>query len=176
MQRLSQTLEDFLRFAKVERSQLRPTDVNDVAAQVAEFVGPELDRAGITLTEQYAHDMPPCPADERLLKQAILNIILNAQQAMPNGGEIILRTSTDNGGVTVEIIDTGPGISKPVRDKVFDPFYSTKKDGSGLGLALTKRIIDQHGGTVRFVSEPGKGTDFSIRIPSAQSPENSQES
>jgi len=173
VQRLSQTLEDFLRFAKVERIELGPTDVNDVAAQVAEFVGPELDRAGIELREQYTPDLPRCLADEKLLKQAVLNIILNAQQAMPDGGEIILRTSADNGRITIEIIDTGHGIPDRIRDKVFGPFFSTKEDGSGLGLVVTRRIIDQHGGTIEFVSEPGKGTDFSIHIPQAPADDDS---
>ena len=167
VQRLSQTLEDFLRFTRVERMELRPTDLNDVAAEVAEFVGPELDRAGIELREQYARSLPLCMADAKLLKQAVLNIILNAQQAMPDGGELILRTSLDGGHVVIEIIDTGKGVPEKLRDKIFGPFFSTKKDGSGLGLVVTRRIIDQHGGAVSFVSEQGTGTDFVIRIPQA---------
>ena len=163
--RLTQTLEDFLRLAHVEQIDLRPTEINDVAAEVAEFVRPELDRANIQLLEQYAQGRPACMADARLLKQAILNLILNAQQAMPGGGEIIMRTSSAGGHVAIEVIDTGQGIPKTVRDKVFGPFFSTKKDGSGLGLVVTKRIIDQHGGEISFVSEPGKGTDFVIRVP-----------
>lgn len=167
VQRLAQTLEDFLRFTRVERIDLRPTDINDVVAEVAEFVRPELDRANIQLLEQYAQGLPSCTADTRLLKQAILNIILNAQQAMPDGGDIIMRTSSAGRHVAIEIIDTGHGIPENLRDKVFGPFFSTKKDGSGLGLVVTKRIVDQHGGEISFVSEPGKGTDFVIRVPRA---------
>ncbi len=165
VERLTQTLEDFLRFTRVESMELRPTDLNDVAAEVAEFVSPELDRLNIDVLEQYAPGLPTCMADTKLLKQAILNIILNAQQAMPDGGELILRTSFVDGDVAIEIIDTGPGISEKVQDKIFGPFFSTKKDGSGLGLVVTKRIIDQHSGAISFISEPGKGTDFLIRLP-----------
>ena len=175
VERLAQILEDFLRFTRVESMELRPTDLNDVAAEVAEFVRPELHRLNIDLLEQYAHGLPACLADTKLLKQAILNIILNAQQAMPGGGELILRTSLADGDVAIEIIDTGPGISEKVRDKVFGPFFSTKKDGSGLGLVVTKRIIDQHGGTISFISEPGKGTDFLLRLPSAGNHADGQE-
>ena len=165
VQRLAQTLDDFLRFIRVDRLQLEPTDINELAAEVAEFVEPELARTKTELREQYAQNLPRCAADPKLLKQAMLNVILNAQHAMPDGGELILRTSHANGTVNVDIIDTGQGVPKGVKGKLFDAFFSTKKDGSGLGLTMTKRIVDQHGGTIDFHSEPGKGTDFVIRIP-----------
>lgn len=165
VQRLTQTLDDFLRFIRVERIQPKPTELNELAGEVAEFVEPELARAGIELREQYAENLPTCMADAKRLKQAILNVILNAQQAMPEGGELILRTSRGDDAVQIEVIDTGDGISAAVQDKVFDAFFSTKKEGTGLGLAVTKRIVEQHGGSIRFHSDPGKGTDFVISIP-----------
>ncbi len=168
VQRLTQTLDDFLRFTRVEQSRLLPTDINELAAEIAEFIEPELARSSIQLREQYTPGLPRLLADPKLLKQAILNIILNAQQAMPQGGELFLRTSSAAGQVAIEIIDTGPGIPENTRDKVFDVFFSTKKEGSGLGLAVTRRIVEQHGGTVTFQSEPGKGTDFIIRIPACE--------
>jgi signal transduction histidine kinase len=168
VQRLTQTLEDFLRFIRVGALSLQPTDVNELIAEIAEFVEPELARTSVGLREQYFPDLPRCLADPKILKQAILNVILNAQQAMPQGGELILRTSRtgENGEfVAVDIIDTGSGIPENVKDKIFDVFFSTKKEGSGLGLAVTRRIVEQHGGTITFQSEPGKGTNFTIRIP-----------
>jgi len=165
VQRLTQTLEDFLRFARMGELEPQPLDVNDLAAEIAEFVEPELARASIELREQYASALPACLADPRQLKQAILNLILNAQQAMPKGGELILRTSAGNDEVRIDVIDTGRGIAEELRDKVFGPFFSTKSDGTGLGLAVTRRIIEGHRGTVDFHSEPGKGTDFIIRLP-----------
>jgi len=167
VQRLTHTLDEFLRFIRVEGIRLQPTDMNELAAEVAEFVEPELTRAKIELREQYAQRMPRCMADPKLLKQAILNLVLNAQQAMPGGGELILRTSCADGMVGIEVIDTGAGVPEDIRDRIFDLFFSTKKDGSGLGLAVTKRIVGQHAGSVTLHSESGKGTDFMIRIPAS---------
>jgi signal transduction histidine kinase len=104
-------------------------------------------------------------ADERLVKQALLNLILNAVQAMPGGGEVILGVSQrDNEGV-IEVIDTGPGIDPEARDRIFDAYYSTKRSGTGLGLAMTRRIAEEHGGRVSLASEVGKGSDFSLHLP-----------
>jgi signal transduction histidine kinase len=165
VQRLKHTLEDFLRFIRSEALECEPTDINELLADVAEFVEPELARAGIELREQYSAELPPCMADPRLLKQAILNPILNAQQAMPQGGQILLRSSREAHWLRVDIIDNGPGIPDSIRDKVFAPFFTTRPDGVGLGLAMTTRIIEQHHGRMDLQSAPGKGTDFIIRLP-----------
>jgi len=175
VQRLRQTLEDFLRFVKAERLDLSLTDINELLAEVGEFVEPELNRVKIELREQYTQGLPNCPVDRKLLKQAILNLILNAQQAMPDGGELILRTSQAHGAVDVEVIDAGDGIPPGLQDKIFDPFYSTKTGGSGLGLPMTKRIIEQHGGRITFHSDPMKGTDFAISIPTTAEPTGSED-
>ncbi len=164
-ERLRQTLEDFLRLVRAQKPQKELLDINDLVAEIAEFVEPELARAKIDLVEQYSPGLPKCMADPKLLKQALLNVILNAQQATPQGGQIILRTSSSQGLVHVEVIDTGHGIDERIRSKVFDAFFSTKEDGSGLGLPMTKRILEQHGGTVRFQTAPGKGTDFVLSLP-----------
>jgi signal transduction histidine kinase len=170
IQRLTHTLEDFLRFVRSEELTLEATDINTVLGEIAEFVEPELARANIELREQHSADLPKCMADPKLLKQAILNPILNAQQAMPDGGQIILRSSYEDGEVRIDVIDTGRGISEAVRDKVFDVFFTTRQDGVGLGLAMTRRLIEQHSGRVDFHSEPGKGTDFIIRLPAGVDP------
>jgi signal transduction histidine kinase len=164
-ERLKQILEDFLRYARTDELQLEATDVNALCGEIAEFVEPELDRSDIRLLEQYATGLPRCQADRRLLKQAVLNPILNAQQAMPEGGELILRTSRGDGTVCIEIIDTGPGIPEHLRDKVFELFFSTKGGGTGIGLATTRRIVEQHGGAVRLHSESDRGTDLVIALP-----------
>jgi signal transduction histidine kinase len=167
-ERLKQILEDFLRYARPDEMRLEPTDVNALCGELAEFIEPELDRVGVRLLEQYAPGLPRCRADRRLLKQAVLNPILNAQQAMPHGGELILRTSRSDGAVRIEIIDTGPGIPEHLREKVFDVFFSTKEAGTGLGLATTRRIVEQHGGSVRLHSEDERGTDLVIELPADQ--------
>ncbi len=166
-QRLRQTLEDFLRLVRAQKPEVEPLDINDLVAEIAEFVEPELARTKIVLLEQYAPGLPKCMADPKLLKQALLSVILNAQQATPQGGQIILRTSSSGGFVHTEVIDTGRGIDERIRGKVFDAFFSTKDGGSGLGLPMTKRILEQHGGNVRFETDTGKGTNFILSIPAA---------
>jgi signal transduction histidine kinase len=94
-------------------------------------------------------------------------LLLNAQQAMPDGGELIIRTHADDSSLYVVLIDTGVGMSKEVLSKIFRPFFSTRPGGSGLGLATTKKIVEAHGGRLGVESEPGKGTAFSIKLPTA---------
>ena len=104
-------------------------------------------------------------ADERLLKQAVLNLILNAVQAMTNGGELILAVSDGSDEAIIDVIDTGSGIEPEVISRIFDAYYSTKKSGTGLGLAMTRRIAEEHGGRVTVSSEVGKGSDFALHLP-----------
>lgn len=167
VQRLSHILDDFMRFIKFDQANMADVDINDMMSEIAEFIEPELARQKIELREQYAENLPHCSGDPKLLKQAIFNLIINAQQAMPAGGELMLRTLNDGGSPAAEITDTGAGIPPHLRDKVFDVFFSTKKEGSGLGLALTKKIVDQHRGTIVMQSEHGKGTSFRITLPPA---------
>ena len=100
-----------------------------------------------------------------MLKQAFLNLILNALQAMPQGGVLTVESGLSNGMVVVRIADTGVGISEENRKRLFSPFFTTKKNGTGLGLAITYRIIENHHGTIDVASEPGKGTTFTVKIP-----------
>ena len=104
-------------------------------------------------------------ADERLLKQAVLNLVLNGVQAMPNGGELILAVSDGADEAVIEVIDTGSGIDPEAISRIFDASYSTKKSGTGLGLAMTRRIAEEHGGRVTVTSEVGKGSDFALHLP-----------
>ncbi len=103
--------------------------------------------------------------DVGLLKQACLNLILNAIQAMPGGGLLTVESALNNGSVEVKISDTGTGISEENRKKLFSPFFTTKKNGTGLGLAITYRIIENHRGKIDVASEPGRGTTFTVKIP-----------
>ena len=105
--------------------------------------------------------------DRDLLKQAMLNIVVNAMQAMPDGGELRFDSVADEESAEIRISDTGAGIPPELRDKIFRLYFTTKKEGSGIGLAMTFRIVQLHDGTIDFTSEPGKGTTFSIRLPIA---------
>ena len=113
-------------------------------------------------------DLPAVPLDRELFQQALLNLMLNAEQAMPEGGEITLQAFVEDGAnptVCLSIIDTGKGMDAEVQAKIFQPFFSTKQRGSGLGLPTTRRIIESHHGTIAVQSEVGKGTKFTIRLP-----------
>ena len=113
----------------------------------------------------YAPDLLPVRLDVDLFKQALLNLILNAEHAMPAGGELILRTQRDGSWDVLDVIDTGVGMTEEVCSHVFDAFYSTRPGGSGLGLPTTRKIVEAHRGTIQVQSVLDKGSQFSIRLP-----------
>lgn len=167
VERLKGILEDFLRYARVTELDLEPAQLNEVVKSVLEFLAAELTESRIEVRTSLDPNLPLCRIDREFLKQAVLNLCLNAEHAMPEGGELLVKTQADGPDVRLEITDTGVGMSPEAQDKAFRPFYSTKKGGTGLGLATTRRIIQQHGGSIRFHSELGKGTSFQIRLPQA---------
>jgi signal transduction histidine kinase len=117
---------------------------------------------------ELAADLPAIWADEGQLRAAFLNLLRNAREAMPDGGTIRVRTARGaDGGVDVTIADTGSGIPTESLAKIFDPFFSTKSGGTGLGLAFTLQVVEEHGGTIQCRSEVGRGTTFAIRLPPA---------
>jgi signal transduction histidine kinase len=166
-QRLEDILNDFLRFARVSDLSLEPTDVSQVVQELIDFEGPHAEASGIVLRENLPSGLPPVLLDRDFFKQALLNLMLNAQQAMPNGGELMLKTHADDHHVCVDVIDTGVGMSPETLDKIFRPFYSTRKGGSGLGLSTTKKIVEAHHGRLLVKSDVGKGTAFTIQLPTA---------
>jgi two-component system, NtrC family, sensor histidine kinase HydH len=114
---------------------------------------------------RFAHDLPLCLLDRELFKQAALNLVLNAEHAMPSGGELILTTGRGGPWVKLEVIDTGVGMTEEIRARIFDAFFSTRSGGSGLGLPTCRKIVEAHGGTIQVQSELGKGSQFSVRLP-----------
>jgi len=165
--RLEEILSDFLRFAKEPELQFTICDVNELVGEVLDFVGPEAQAQGVQIRRGFSPDLPQCALDVDLMKQALLNLIINAQQAMPEGGELMVRTALAQDGVQIRVIDTGIGIPPEELDRVFQVYYSTKKSGTGLGLPTARRIIEDHGGELRVESEVGKGTSFQIVLPQA---------
>ncbi len=164
-QRLEEILNDFLRFARGQKLELKTEDMNEVLDEVVDFVTPKLKQKNILMLKSYDAYLPLCRVDKNLIKQAILNVIINAEQAMAHGGELMVRTARDKKYIQIDITDTGTGIPKDNVDKIFQIYFSTKKTGTGLGLPTTKRIIEEHKGTIAVQSEEGKGTNFSIRLP-----------
>ena len=166
-QRLNDILENFLRFARVQELDRRPADLNAVVDTLRDFCEPIASRQGVVIRTQYDDDLPKAPLDVDLLEQAIHNLILNAEHAMPDGGELMLTTRRDGGSVVLEVTDTGVGMADEVRSKIWDAFYSTRTGGSGLGLPTTRKIVEAHCGTIDVQSVVGKGTRFTIRLPVA---------
>lgn len=166
-QRLEDILNDFLRFARVCDLIQKPTEVHTLVREMIAFQWPRLAAKGIVVRDDL-QPVPMVPLDGDFFRQAILNLLLNAEQAMPAGGELIVRTRADANSVTVEVIDTGEGMSPETLEKIYRPFYSTRAGGSGLGLPTTKKIIEAHHGALEVASEPGKGTAFTIRLPRDQ--------
>ena len=165
VQRLHGILENFLRFARIQAIDLRPGDLNQVVEDVRDFYEPHAATRSIVIRTQLAADLPPVGLEPDLFKQALFNLILNAEHAMSAGGELILTTRRDGDEVVLDVTDTGVGMADEVRARIFDAFYSTRPTGSGLGLPTTRKIVEGHGGTIHVQSEPGKGSRFTIRLP-----------
>jgi len=171
-QRLQDILENFLRFARVQELRLEATDLNVIVEELRDFFEPQAIAQGIVVRTQYEADLPKIGLDVDLFRQALLNLFINARQAMPDGGELLLRTRSDGSWNVLEVTDTGIGMPEEVRARVFDAFYSTRAGGSGLGLPTTRKIVEAHGGSLRVQSEPGRGSQFTLRLPGqhAQAP------
>lgn len=164
-QRLHDLLDNFLDFAKVRRLALEPTNLNQQVRQVLDFFRPKARKAGIEVVEYLAGDLPTVLLDRESFHGALLNLMLNAEQAMPDGGQVVVSTSVTGDGVALDLIDTGCGMDERTREHIFEAFFSTKSGGSGLGLPTARKIIEAHGGQIRVQSEPGRGTQFTIRLP-----------
>ena len=176
-ERLRDTLTAFLRFAGEVRLNAQPTDLNDVVDEIADFYAPQAQHHKLRFRHETASKKMPVRIDIKLFKQALLNLLINATQAMEQRGgedrprELMLRTidTTLDGApaCAVHVIDTGPGIPEDALAMIFTPYYTTKSGGTGLGLPTTQRLVEEHGGLLEVHSDPGVGTDFAIILPRA---------
>jgi two-component system, NtrC family, sensor kinase len=166
--RLNGVAEEYLRFARLPRPLMAREDLNEILSGLLDFVGPELASAGVRVDRQLAPGLPPVLADEGQLRAAFLNLLRNSREAMPRGGTVTIGTRLDpSGAVEVEVRDTGGGIPAQDLPRIFDPFYSTKERGTGLGLAFTLQVLKEHGGSIRCESAVGRGTAFLVSLPAA---------
>jgi signal transduction histidine kinase len=162
--RLNRIVGDLLDFARPSLPHLRPERL-EVIVEDAVRAALAQGSAGVELRVERGPDLPAVGIDARLVRQAVLNVAANAVQAMPRGGTVTVRTRRDGDGVLVELEDSGAGIPDHVRGRIFEPFFTTKASGTGLGLAVVKRILDGHGGTVDLTSAAGAGTTVRLRFP-----------
>jgi signal transduction histidine kinase len=167
--RLTNTMESLLSFARPPKTKLRTTNVNTTLEKVLFLVRQQHRRAGVEVVPELASDLPPVLADPSQLEQVFLNVCLNACQAMGGKGRLTVRTREEDGRVAVEIADTGPGIAPDVRPHVFKPFFTTKREGNGLGLAISARIVAEHGGHIGYRCPPDGGTVFEVTLQQARS-------
>lgn len=169
-QHLREIVDDFLRFARVNELTSRHEDLNSLVQEVIDFYGPQADQHHVDILPYLAADLPPVALDRHLFQRVLLNLVLNAQQAMPEGGQLTFRTYEDGDGdhVKLDLIDTGCGMDAETLKKAFRVFFSTKRDGNGLGLPTARKIIQAHHGRLAVESEVGKGTRFTIELPVAR--------
>jgi signal transduction histidine kinase len=167
VQRLEHLSEEYLRVARLPQPRMEADDVAAAVHDIVAFARPEIELARCTADLHVEPRLPPALFDEAQLRQALLNLLRNAREAMPQGGPIDVRVAADGMSVVIDVDDRGGGIPEPIRARVFDPFFSTKGEGTGLGLAITRHIVEAHGGSVRCEPRDGGGTRFRIALPIA---------
>ncbi len=163
--RLDYIVTQFLQAIRPSPPQLQAAAVNDVVLGTLELLRPELDNRGLVVETRLARQLPEAPLDPAQIKQVLVNLIKNSMQAMTRGGVLTLSTGTLGDGVWISIADTGTGIAQDQLNRIFEPFYTTKKKGSGLGLMIVYRIVREHGGRIDVESHPGRGTRFRLWLP-----------
>ncbi len=170
LDRVVQTLVDFNRPIELR---LKNSDLRRVLEEAVQLAAPEAEQNGVSISMQLGTDVLPVLIDYDLVKQALDNVVLNGVQAMPEGGPLQITARRTDKAAVVEIRDAGPGISPEIRDKVFNLYFTTKKTGSGIGLAMTYRVLQMHHGSLDFDTELGRGTTFRLCLPLAMAGQNS---
>jgi two-component system NtrC family sensor kinase len=167
VQRLEHLSEEYLRVARLPEPRMEADDVATAVRDIVSFARPEIELARCTVAVDVEPDLRPALFDEAQLRQALLNLLRNAREAMPDGGPIGVRVEGAGMSVVIDVEDRGGGIPEEIRARVFDPFFSTKGEGTGLGLAITRHIVESHGGSVTCERRDGGGTRFRIALPIA---------
>ena len=162
--RLDKLVSDFLDYGKPLKLNLQMCSIYKILTEVIEIIKAKAQSDRVTIIEEFFY-FPNLMMDAELMKSCLFNIIVNAFQAMPDGGTLRLRTENENGNLVLSLSDTGSGISKESLSKIFEPFFTTKNTGLGLGLAITKRVIEEHGGKIDAKSIEGVGSQISINLP-----------
>lgn len=167
VRRLDQVIHQFLRAVRPTRPVLEPCPANDLLKEVLDVLQPELDKKGVLVEREFGRDLPRLLADRGQMKQVFFNLIRNGLQAMTSGGILRIRTEALGDRIVVTVRDTGGGIPPEVLQRMFEPYFTTKSEGTGLGLMIVQRVVREHGGLIEVSSEPGRGTTFRILLPVA---------
>jgi len=163
--RLDYIVTQFLQAIRPAPLQIKLTTLNEVVLKTLELLRPELDNRGIAIKTKLARQLPATPIDPTQTQQALLNLVKNAMQAMTKGGTLTLQTGENADAVWVSVTDTGGGIPQEQLNRIFEPFYTTKKKGTGLGLMIVQRIVRAHNGRIELESHVGRGTTFRLWLP-----------
>jgi len=165
LERLIHLTEDYLQFARLPKPNIEPVSVKELLSRLTPLLGPELDRKGIQLNAEVAPDLPSIEVDRNQLMQVFINLIRNSEEAMLAGGKIQIQAIAKNSIMEIKIADTGVGIEKEDLDKIFDPFYTTKDTGTGLGLSFIRQVMNELGGSITCESQKNQGTAFTLFFP-----------
>ena len=168
VQRLNRLLTNLLDFARPRKPEFQTVHADRLIDGIIALAGHSAEQKGITLHKDVSATVPPFECDPEQIKQVILNLVINALQAMTGSGEITLAARQLDSSVVISVRDQGPGINDEDLDKIFNPFYTTKDEGTGLGLSVVYQIVNQHGGVVTAVRNPEGGMTFSLTIPLSQ--------
>ncbi len=163
--RLDYIITEFLQAIRPNQLQLRTVSLNDVVRETLDLLRPEITNRGLTIKENLSAALQPAPIDPAQIKQVLVNLSKNAMQAMTRGGVLTVSTEPREDGVCLIVSDTGGGIPQEKLNRIFEPFYTTKEKGSGLGLMIVQRIVRDHGGRIQLESNVGQGTTFRIWLP-----------
>ncbi len=163
--RMDGILKNFMDIARPSRMEMAPNSLNSLAEKTLELTRYQYEKAGLEVVKDFREDLPPVLVDAGKLRQVILNLLLNAKEAMTGGGRLTVKTYLRDKEVILEMKDTGPGMDKETLRKAFEPFFTTRKTGSGLGLAIAQRIMKDHKGKLELESRPGKGTLARVILP-----------
>jgi signal transduction histidine kinase len=169
IERICELITDLLAFSRPTQADREPTDLNEIASQIVRLLEPEARKRDVGISMGLAVRVPLVVVHEAQVKQVLMNVVLNAIQACPGHGSVEVRTADAGaGGCVVEVEDTGVGMTPEQREHIFDPFYTTKEQGSGLGLYIAHRIVSEHGGSIVVEPRAGSGTIFRITFPGSE--------
>jgi signal transduction histidine kinase len=168
LNRINDLIESLLELARPPKLEFKMIPLDECLAQIEDLYRDKLVEANIGLEISAEQMLPELWADREHLVRAFSNVVINAQEAMPEGGNLTIKAGSLAGGLVLQFVDTGVGMDEGTKDKIFNPFFTTKDTGTGLGLAMTHKIIQEHGGDIQVDSVEGAGTTFTLTFPGVQ--------